>query len=89
MIGRHILMCRQPNVDFDEMPLLIGQIDCIVDRPDRAFRYAHRAIDAVTGNNHQKIRALAETAHRTDFDAIGDDKGHGLALRRCGSACAS
>src|SRR5690606_35269602 len=64
-----------------------------IDRIDRAFWFAQRAVVALVGIDHQEIRAFVETVHRAHLDtvgvlaldaALGDDEGHdagsGMAL---------
>src|ERR1700722_22873 len=57
------------------------------DRLDRAFGFAHPAIDAFIGVDHQHVLALVEAIDRANLDAVevfafdagfGDDIGHGL-----------
>src|SRR5690606_38998338 len=40
------------------------------NRFGRAFRFAHPAVDAFIGVNHQHVFAFVETIHRTDFNAV-------------------
>jgi len=61
----------QFGVQCDEIHLILGYIVFGKNRLDRAFSHAKGAINAFSGVDHQKIRALAEAIHGTDIHAIG------------------
>src|SRR3990172_1589449 len=74
------------GVERDERALIGWHVVLGVDRLDRAFGDAQRAIDALVGIDHQDVRPLAEAVHGADIAAIGglaleagvgDDVGHG------------
>src|SRR5205807_5495354 len=69
-------------------PLLGHGLAVRNDRLDRAFRFAHPAIDAFVGVDDQHVLAFVEAIDRAHLDAIhvfaadagfSDDVGHGLA----------
>ncbi len=69
------------------MPLVSGKVFLCIDRLDRAFRYALRAIDAFVRINGQKIGALHKATHWANIHTVGvfaldaalcHNMGHGL-----------
>ena len=77
----------QFGVECRERLLIRRNIFFGVDRIYRAFRNAHRTIDALVRINHQKVRTDSETINRAYVNTIGipapdagfcDHMGHGL-----------
>jgi len=71
------------GVEFQ--PLLEACFSVRLDRFRRAFRFAHAAVDALIGMDHEHIFALVEAVHRTHLHAVhvlalnavfDDDVGH-------------
>ncbi|MPL71118.1 hypothetical protein SDC9_16889 [bioreactor metagenome] len=67
-------------------PALHPRLGVRADRVGGAFGFAHAAIDAFVGVDHQRVLALVEAVHRADLDTVGvlagdaivgDDIGHG------------
>ena len=59
------------DMDFDELNLALGYIFFRKNGVHRAFRNAHRAINALIRVNHQEIRPFAEAVHRAHIHAVG------------------
>ena len=74
-LADHRPFLRQLRVQLLEVLLAGGNLLFGEDRLDRAFGLAQRAVDALVRIDHQKIRALVEAVHGTDFHAV-----HVLAL---------
>ena len=59
----------------DAEPLFETGLGVRFDSLDRAFRFAHAAVDAFVRMNDEHVLAFVEAVHRSDFDAV-----HQLAL---------
>jgi hypothetical protein len=65
---------REPvklHIDSGHVPLVIGQIIFRIDRVDRTFRYANRAIDAFVRINGQKIGPFYKAIHWANIHTVG------------------
>jgi len=69
------------------VPLVSGKVFFCINRVDRAFRYAHRAIDALIRINGQKIGPFHKAIHGANIHTVGvlswdaalcHNMGHGL-----------
>src|ERR1700739_861711 len=70
---------------IEAQELLKVRLGIRLDGLDRAFRFAHTAVDAFVRMNDKHIRALVEAVHGADLDAVhvlaldatfDDDVGH-------------
>jgi hypothetical protein len=82
---------REPLVEFDEEPLIVGNFLGVDDCVDGAFRHANRTVDTRRGIDHQEIRAFKKAVHGADAHAIGvfaadarfcDDEWHGRMVKQ-------
>src|SRR5689334_3866058 len=62
---------RKLGIERLELLLIIGDIVLGVDRLDRAFGDAKRAIDALVRIDDQEVGAFAEAIDRADIDTVG------------------
>ncbi len=51
--------------------MVVGNVFFGVNGVDGAFWNAYSTVDALIRVDRQKVRAFAETVHRTDIDAVG------------------
>ena len=77
----------QIRIELLEVLLAGGNLFLGKDRFDRTLGLAQRAVDALVGIDHEKVRTLVKAVHRADFHAVhvlaldaafGDDERHDL-----------
>jgi hypothetical protein len=83
-------LARQLDIKLDEILLVRGDILFGIDRIDRAFGHANRAVDAFIRVDREKVRSFAEAIYRAYIDAIrvtAADAGFGHNVGHNGPIC--
>ncbi|CAG9241758.1 hypothetical protein PCAR4_110013 [Paraburkholderia caribensis] len=81
---------RELGIELREVLLVAGHVFFRVDGVHRAFRNAHRAVDAFIRVDREEVGTFAKAVHRAHIDAVGIaalDAAFGHNVSHSGNSC--